>query len=414
MNNIMNVGIPVGTSSSNEIFELSFVPQNTMHYYISGSVGTGKTNLLRAIALNAAKKYSPKDVIVWTISNKLNEFIDLENKFPENIVNIDATSEEAVKRVFAKLENEVNNRINVMRENGWNFFYNHRTKIEIPQILILIDDYYFMGCVIEKFSDLKASFERIFTKANALGISFVLADQFPKCKSKGLSLATRDSITGLISINKFITEDLELTHNELSDAEERNITAGIRDFPGAFAFKCRVMGENQIGWAKSQFVPNETPTIHKTPHKDYFPLFGTKSTDYDISQFVNSLAKHCVANKEDYEKYIRRLNDLKEYVQEFDKDNIIKTQINNVLVELDKLQFVVQCEYKSACNSNNKSIVKDSGAPITEEELKKQMELLRSYGLLTDFTDEEQDLEESDIEKQIELLRSNGFFADTE
>ena len=42
------------------------------------------------------------------------------------------------------------------------------------------------------------------------------------------------------------------------------------------------------------------------------------------------------------------------------------------------------------------------------------MELLRSYGLLTDFTDEEQDLEESDIEKQIELLRSNGFFADTE
>ena len=96
-----------------------------------------------------------------------------------------------------------------MRENGWNFFYNHRTKIEIPQILILIDDYYFMGCVIEKFSDLKASFERIFTKANALGISFVLADQFPKCKSKGLSLATRDLITGLISINNFITEDLE-------------------------------------------------------------------------------------------------------------------------------------------------------------------------------------------------------------
>ena len=167
MNNIMNVEIPVGTSSSNEVFELSFVPQNTMHYYISGGVGTGKTNLLRAIALNAAKKYSPKDVIVWTISNKLNEFIDLENNFPENIVNIDATSEEAIKQVFVKLENEVNTRINVMRENGWNFFYNNRTKIEIPQFVILIDDYYFMGCVIEKFSNLKASFEHIFTKANA-------------------------------------------------------------------------------------------------------------------------------------------------------------------------------------------------------------------------------------------------------
>ena len=218
MHNI-KLEIPVGKTSKGENFELKLLPRTQMNCFVSGCVGSGKTNLLRAIVKNTMQKYD--DVEIWLLSCKSKEFYDLLPHHQGRLFDVDMITEKNMTDAVMKLHNESRERIDILKQYGVNSFAELNTDIKKTRLLVLIDDFHKLGQVLANNYELECMFSELLAIGRAIGLSFVITDQFPKNRCNGLSNRAKGFIQVLISFkNQNVFEALDDFAHCFDEAEK--------------------------------------------------------------------------------------------------------------------------------------------------------------------------------------------------
>ena len=263
VSNLINLEIPIGTTSTGEIFELKLFSRSMMNCFITGCIGSGKSNLLRAIVKNTMKKYSSENINIWLLNGKLSEFNDILPLYPNKLTNIDISSEESIKTIIKTLFDETKNRFKKLIENGVSSYAELKNDTVMSRLLIVVDDFHIVDRILEEDYNSKYMFEEILVTGRAVGISLIITNQTPKCECRGLSPKSKAFIQVLVSlknIDGFLFEALDVSKQDLSDLEKEK----VHDFLiviGNFAFNERLFDEkenhfvNKITLATAEYVP---------------------------------------------------------------------------------------------------------------------------------------------------------------
>lgn len=233
MNVINSLSIPFATLKNGDNICLNLNLRSCANGFVSGRVGSGKTNLLRSIASNALSMYLGEQLNVWCVSFKTNEFSDLQQNHSHALKTILAVTEQDIRSFLLMLKNEGSYRCRLLRERGY-VSYVESTRLHIPRLLILIDDYGFLDTLLKKDDILKFQFEDLLTTSRACGISFVLADQASIRFQQGLSLRAQNNFSALIALssaNSNIAEDLLLSTADVQNKIE------VPAIPGELIYK---------------------------------------------------------------------------------------------------------------------------------------------------------------------------------
>ena len=170
------------------------------HAVVIGGTGSGKSNLLHTIIMNACYKYSPEELILYLVDFKGGvEFKYYEaNKVVENqlphikLTGLTSDVEDGVA-ILSNLQKELHQREDIFRINGVEDIVAYRAKgFKMPRLFVIIDEIQELFEQDEKLGQKAIEILRgIFKKGRALGINILWASQnipkAPGLKDKVLS-----------------------------------------------------------------------------------------------------------------------------------------------------------------------------------------------------------------------------------
>lgn len=176
--------IPLGMLAGQEVRNLHFFADaDGVHGMIAGSTGSGKSELLMTIILSLAVKYDPSMVNFVLIDFKGGAAFDPFRNLPHVVDIVTNLRGNAVARMFAAINAELNRRQQVNQDNDVKDIVRYRKaglhKIRsdnYPHLFIIIDEFAEM---IANNPEYKAQLDSITRLGRALGVSLVLAAQRP-------------------------------------------------------------------------------------------------------------------------------------------------------------------------------------------------------------------------------------------
>jgi DNA segregation ATPase FtsK/SpoIIIE-like protein len=176
--------IPLGMLPGSEPRSLHFFADaDGVHGMIAGSTGSGKSELLMTMILSLAVRYDPSMVNFVLIDYKGGGTFDNFKDLPHVVDNVNNLGKNAVARMFAAINAELNRRQHLNQQNKIKDIVRYREqKYHInkqenyPHLFVVIDEFAEM---IANDPEYKAQLESITRLGRALGVSLILAAQRP-------------------------------------------------------------------------------------------------------------------------------------------------------------------------------------------------------------------------------------------
>lgn len=176
----MPLGIMAGQEPRNLHF---FADADGVHGMIAGSTGSGKSELLMTIILSLAAKYDPSMVNFVLIDFKGGAAFEPFRELPHVVDLVTNLGANAVARMFAAINAELNRRQRVNQDNDVKDIIRYRKaglhldrNDNYPHLFIIIDEFAEM---ISNNPEYKAQLDSITRLGRALGVSLILAAQRP-------------------------------------------------------------------------------------------------------------------------------------------------------------------------------------------------------------------------------------------
>lgn len=176
--------IPLGMMAGQEPRYLHFFADaDGVHGMIAGSTGSGKSELLMTLILSLAVKYDPRVVNFVLIDFKGGAAFEPFKDLPHVVDIVTNLGGNAVARMFAAINAELNRRQQVNQDNDVKDIVRYRKSglylersDNYPHLFIIIDEFAEM---IANNPDYKAQLDSITRLGRALGVSLILAAQRP-------------------------------------------------------------------------------------------------------------------------------------------------------------------------------------------------------------------------------------------
>ncbi len=178
-----NLSVPIGVSSTGEIQHLELGKGVAHHALIGGTIGSGKSNMLRVLIMQLALRYSPEELELYLIDFKdVAEFqndvtlphakavaLESEREFGLSVVTHLAT--ELEKRDLMFKNAAVSNRIDYSRKTGHN----------MPLVVLIMDDFQALFSSDQDDIAWKAreKLEDLVKHGHSFGIHVILCSQSP-------------------------------------------------------------------------------------------------------------------------------------------------------------------------------------------------------------------------------------------
>ena len=178
----IGIKIPLGSKSGKQIQYLELGKGTSHHALISGTTGSGKSNLLHVLITNLILSYSPNEIELYLIDFKggveFNTYAEF--KIPHaRVIAVDSEREFGLS-VLKGLHLELEKREILCRDNNANGLkeYREKTNKNMPRVLMLVDEFqaFFQEDDTINYESLKL-FDQITRKGRAFGIHIILASQ---------------------------------------------------------------------------------------------------------------------------------------------------------------------------------------------------------------------------------------------
>ncbi len=219
-NSVNELNIPIGFSDiSGEIVSMS-IGDETPHYLIGGTTGSGKSNLLHNIILISCSYYSPKELELYLLDFKdgveFNKYINPIIPHAK-LIATEADTEYGIC-VLRHLVDEKNRRYQLFKKYGCGSLKDLREKhpeFEIPRLMVIIDEFQVLFGNSDKMQTIE-EMEKLAKQGRACGIHLILATQ----SLKGLDFGILGSqFSGRIAL-KCSSEDSKMLLGSISSNNE--------------------------------------------------------------------------------------------------------------------------------------------------------------------------------------------------
>lgn len=221
------IDVPIGFNDiSSDIVSMS-IGDETPHFLIGGTTGSGKSNLLHNIILSACSYYSPKELELYLLDFKDGvEFNKYTNPVIPHakLIATEADTEYGIC-VLRHLVEVKNKRYQLFKKYGCGDIKALREKapnLEIPRLLVIIDEFQVLFGNAEKMQTIE-EMEKLAKQGRACGIHLILATQ----SLKGLDFGTLGTqFSGRIAL-KCSPEDSKMLLGSISSNNEAAAQIGI-------------------------------------------------------------------------------------------------------------------------------------------------------------------------------------------
>jgi hypothetical protein len=216
------IRVPIGKSQGKLTFMALGGDEIVHNALIGGAVGTGKTNLLHAIIIQALAKYSPKELNLSLLDYKSGT----EFKEYQNIPHLYAISLgpkiKFGEDLLVHFRQELERRAELFKKSSVKDLHSYREKTgeNLPRHLIVIDEF---QVLFSSSENAKSLLEDLIRRGRSFGFNFILSSQ--SLKDCSLSSPTKSNIGCRIC--------LKLSESDCSDfLSIENIAPSRFDFKG--------------------------------------------------------------------------------------------------------------------------------------------------------------------------------------
>lgn len=191
--------IPFARDDNDAIVSCTFENEN-FAAYIMGASRSGKSTLLHVMICSLIMNYHPDEVELWLVDFKKTEFRCYGDSCPPHLKYLLLEeSEDLIFDLIDELTETLNERMRVFSDNGWSKLSEVPSKIYMPAIFIIIDEF---AQVSQKLRDSQFSgetnyarkLENILAKGAAFGVKFIFASQSYNTGIEGLTQTARKQI----------------------------------------------------------------------------------------------------------------------------------------------------------------------------------------------------------------------------
>lgn len=213
--------IPVGCGASgNSIIEIT-IGDDTPHYLVGGTTGSGKSNFLHNLIMSACCRYSPNELNIYLLDFKEGvEFSQYTNPILKHakLVATEADTEYGIT-VLRHLVEEKEQRYAAFKACGCKDIQGYRDRnpdILMPRIMVIIDEFQVLFSNEQKDQTI-STLEILAKQGRACGIHLVLATQ----SLKGIDFSTLDTqFGGRIALKCSVDDSKKLLGGVTSNNEE--------------------------------------------------------------------------------------------------------------------------------------------------------------------------------------------------
>lgn len=316
--------VPIGCGASgNSIVELR-IGDDTPHYLVGGTTGSGKSNFLHNLIMSACCRYSPNELRVYLLDFKegveFNRYANPNLKHAK-LVATEADTEYGIT-VLKHLVKEKEKRYTLFKNYGCKDIQGYREKKPnelMPRIMVIIDEFQVLFGNAQK-DQVISTFEVLAKQGRACGIHLVLSTQ----SLKGIDFSTLGpQFGGRIALkcsaedSKYLLGGITSSNEEASELKVPfailNTSQG--NISGNIKFMIPLAEENKISeWIKKikekcndinietetrvfegQFLPKR-PTEYIKREKGNFQIIFGELMDYNTEDFAVNLRPRVTDN----------------------------------------------------------------------------------------------------------------------
>ena len=181
------------------------------HVLICGTTGSGKSEALRRIIVDLARRYSPERVAFALIDFKGGAGLSVFAELPHVQLSTSDLDQAEAQRTLTQLEHEIRRRERIFQLHGCSdlFEYNELADAPVvPRLIVVIDEF---KVFVESLSEASSRVDRIAAVGRSLGIHLVLSTQRA---SGSVSAQTRANINTVIALRvSDVADSMELVGN---------------------------------------------------------------------------------------------------------------------------------------------------------------------------------------------------------
>lgn len=232
-----SLSIPIALDRRGRTVDLQLGGEGSVHGFISGGTGSGKTTLIHTIILSACLHYAPEDLEIWLVDYKGGlDFKQYQLTTPPHIKLIGMTQSPDFSFSFLdQVHEEAQRRTRLMQQfaaPNLEEYRKHRGKpgyVELPRLFIIIDEFHRMSQHLTENFDYKDKLENIVREYRAQAVTLLLADQTFSTGLSGLSPSAKLQLGLRIAMRnegspQEVKDTLEVDRSFYSDAINKSIS----------------------------------------------------------------------------------------------------------------------------------------------------------------------------------------------
>ena len=310
---IDGIDIPLGTNVDDGELQYLKLGDDTAHFLVGGATGSGKSNLVHDIILNACWRYSPTEVNFVLLDYKsgveFSKYAPLNDSVLPNAELVAKNADVGYGlTVLQHLCDELENRNCIFKAVGKSDYASYRRSYPneiLPRIVLIIDEFQTIFQNAIDGASLERSMQTLSKKGRSAGIHMIFATQTLKALSEFGQVATQ--FTGRVAL-KCSSEDSNTLLSYDNDAAAElvrpyailNVQSGRKDYNQKFAVPLVEDGriENVIQLLYEQinqrgvqcanrkvFDGEKCPVIPQSFKPDGVSFHLGQCTDYDEREF---------------------------------------------------------------------------------------------------------------------------------
>lgn len=172
-----SLSVPLGMTFDDRIVWLDIDEKSSgPHGLISGTTGSGKSELLQTFILSLTVRFSPEDVTFFLIDYKGGGMANMFSNLPHLAGAISNLSGAAIERAMVSIKSEIRFRQMKFNEMGVNCIRDYRRAAKMPHILIIIDEF---AELKKEEPEFMAQLISVAQVGRSLGVHLILSTQKP-------------------------------------------------------------------------------------------------------------------------------------------------------------------------------------------------------------------------------------------